>query len=121
MARFRKRARRSYSRAVGGFRRAYRSARRPSVSPMNIVLAGALYGLARPMIASRLPTFFNVGGVADSDNAILGVAGYFASKQSNKLIKTMGLMAMGTEAGIVASNVINKNMTGSTNTPAYDY
>jgi len=115
MARFRKRARRAF-RSVA---RSYRRARAPSLSPMDVVIAGAIYGAARPMIASKLPTMFNFNGV-DSDNLILGVAGFFASKQKSKLLKSLGLIAMGTEAGIVSANVITqRGATATSNDMLY--
>ena len=101
MARFRRKARRVYS----AVKTAYKRARAPSVSVMDVLLAGALYGAIRPTVANMLPTFFKFGPV-DSDNVILAGAGYFASKNSNKLIKSIGLIAMGTEAGIVTSGLI---------------
>lgn len=114
MARFRRKAkRRSYS----GFMKRSSSRRKSSssMSVTDVLLAGAIYGVARSMIVNMLPTFFSFGPV-DSDNAILGTAGFFASKQSNKLIKSVGLIAMGTEAGLIANNVVanklNSNVTG---------
>jgi len=75
-------------------------------SVMNVLLAGAIYGAARPMVANMLPTFFAFGPV-DSDNVILGSAGYFMSKNSNNLIKTIGLVSMATEASIVTSRLVS--------------
>jgi len=92
---------RARSRAVA----TYRAAKRPSLSVMDVLLAGAIYGAVRPTIAGMLPTFFSFGPV-DSDNVVLAGAGYFASKQSNKIIKSLGLVAMGTEAGLVTSKAL---------------
>lgn len=76
---------------------------------MDVLIAGAIYGAARPTIANMIPTFFTFGPV-DSDNVILGGLGYMASKSNTKLIKAIGLVAMGTEAGIITSGLI----TGAT-------
>lgn len=110
MARFKKRFKRSYSRAV----KAYKSSRKPSFSAMDIVIAGAAYGALRPMASNVLPNFFTFGPV-DSDNVIIGGAGYLASKSSTKLIKTIGLVTMAGEAGIIASRLVSSN-TNSANT-----
>ena len=72
---------------------------------MDVLLAGAIYGAVRPTVANVIPTFFKFGAI-DSDNVILAGAGYFASKSNNKIIKSLGLIAMGTEAGIVTSGLI---------------
>lgn len=85
-----------------------------SIKPMNILLAGALYGAIRPTVANMLPTFFKFGAV-DSDNVILSGAGYLASRQSNKFIKTLGLVAMSTEAGIITSGFLTSQL--GTNVP----
>jgi len=113
MARFRRKAkRRSYS----GFMKRGSSRRKSgsSLSATDVLLAGAIYGVARPMIANMLPSFFQFGPV-DSDNVILGGAGYMASKQGNKLIKSVGLIAMGTEAGLIANNVVSSKTSPSAN------
>lgn len=88
--------------------RMFRSARKPSISVTDVLLAGAIYGAVRPTVTNMLPTFFSFGPV-DSDNVLLAGAGYFASKNSNKLIKTIGLVAMGTEAGIVAAGAVGQS------------
>lgn len=100
MARFRKRAKR---RNYGGFTKKSRGRSNTGIGPMDVLLAGAIYGVARPRVAALLPDLFNVGPVT-SDNAIIGGAGYLASKQSNKLIKAIGLITMGAEASIITSN-----------------
>jgi hypothetical protein len=87
-----------------------------SISVTDVLLAGALYGAIRPTVSNLLPSFFNFGGI-DSDNVILGGAGYFATKQSNKLIKSIGYIAMGTEAGIITSKLMN----GTPSTQNFDY
>lgn len=94
-----------------GFKKHRSSSRGSSgISVMNVLLAGAVYGAVRPTIANMLPTFFKFGPV-DSDNVILGGAGYLASRQSNKFIKTLGLVAMGTEAGIITSQLMTPATT----------
>lgn len=105
MAKFRKAVRRSYGRA----KKMYSRAKTPSLSVTDVLLAGAIYGAVRPTVANMLPTFFSFGPV-DSDNVILGGAGFMASKSKTKMIKALGLIAMGTEAGIVTSNLITNGM-----------
>lgn len=114
MGKFKARVRRTYGRV----RSAYRKTNKPSIGVMDVLLAGAIYGAVRPTVANMLPTFFSFGPV-DSDNVILGGAGYLASRQSNKLIKSIGLVAMGTEAGIVTSKLLTGN--GSDNIQIPDY
>ena len=117
MAKFKKR----FYRRARAVAKSYRSSKKPSISVMDVMLAGAIYGAVRPMVANMLPTFFSFGPI-DSDNVILGGAGYMASKSSSKLIKTVGLIAMGTEAGIIANNLVNKQISpSSSNINAYNY
>lgn len=100
--------------------KSYRKSTKPSLSVTDVLIAGALYGAVRPVVSSMLPSFFSFGPV-DSDNVILGGAGYFASKQPNKLIKAVGLIAMGTEAGIVAANLVSGNTAAPNNSNIPDY
>lgn len=73
---------------------------------MNVLLAGTIYGLARPFAAKMLPDFFSFGPV-DSDNVIIGAAGFYGMKKGNGLIKALGAVALGSEAGIVAARLTN--------------
>lgn len=112
---FRKRRmHRSTSRA-GRF---YRKHNPSTLGVWDVLIAGAIYGAVRPTIANAIPTFFSFGSV-DSDNVILGGAGYLASRSHTKMIKALGLIAMGTEAGIVTSGLISGATKGN-NTPSYD-
>lgn len=100
MARFKKR----FKRRIGAFSSSRRTTSRSTgIGAMDVLLAGAVYGIARPRVAALLPDLFTVGPVT-SDNAIIGGAGYLASKQSNKLLKALGLITMGAEASIITSN-----------------
>jgi len=102
MARFRK-ARRSKSR---GFMKARaRRSGSSGLTPMNVMLAGAIYGAARPFVAKMLPDFFNFGAV-DSDNVIVAAAGYYGMKKSG-LVKAIGTVALASEVGIVAARMTN--------------
>lgn len=110
-------ARRRFGRR-GSFRgRSFKRSRGHStgISLTNVLLAGALYGVARPLIANALPNMFSIGPV-DSDNAILGVGGYFLSKKSSGLMKALGIFAMGTEAGIVTGKLISGTSTTQSTT-----
>lgn len=109
MARYKK-ARRAVRRVYSSVKSSYRRSRKPSISAMDVLVAGAVYGIARPTIANALPTMFAFGPV-DSDNVILGAGGYMASKSKTKLFKTIGLIAMGTESGIVASKMLSNQTT----------
>lgn len=120
MARFKRRT----ARRSSGFKRTSRRSGRSSsgLTPMNVLLAGAVYGAARPYVASMLPNMFNVGPV-DSDNAIIGAAGYYGMKKGNGFVKALGAVALGSEAGIIA----NRLTAGTIKTAAangstvYDY
>lgn len=115
MGRFKRFAKRARSRTASG----YKAARKPSLSVTDVLLAGAIYGVARPTISNMLPSFFKFGSI-DSDNVILGGAGFMASKSSNKLIKSIGLIAMGTEAGIVTSGLLS-GVTSEAPAQTYSY
>lgn len=114
MARFRRRMRR----ARASFHRAYRRAsHKGGISPMQIALAGALYGAARPYVASMLPNFFSFGAV-DSDNVIIGAAGLYGMTRTSGFTRALGAIALGSEAGIVASKFATGGMTASVGTTA---
>jgi hypothetical protein len=104
MARFKK-ARRIASRVYSAAKSGYKKVSRPSISIIDVMLAGAIYGAARPTVSNMLPNFFQFGPV-DSDNVIMGAGGYFASKSKSKLLRALGLVALGTEAGIIVSRVV---------------
>lgn len=76
----------------------------------NVLLAGAIYGVGRPLLANALPNLFNVGPV-DSDNALIGGAGWYLSKKSG-LMKAIGVVTMAGEAAQVTAKVTG-GMTGS--------
>lgn len=114
-------------------RRAYRSFGRRSgrrhsngssgLSPTNVLLAGAIYGAARPIAAKMLPDMFSFGPV-DSDNVIIGVAGWYGMKKGKGLMKALGTVALGSEVGIVTARM-TQNLAGNTTTnntvDAYNY
>jgi len=100
---FKRKARRAYR----GFKRSRgrRSGGSSSgMSPMNVLLAGAIYGAARPMVSKFMPDLFSVGPV-DSDNVLIGVAGYYGMKKGSGLMKALGTVALGSEAGIVTARL----------------
>lgn len=70
----------------------------------DLLIGGALYGFARPMVANMLPNLFTFGPV-DSDNALIAGAGYFGMKSSNKIIKALSMSAIVGETAIVTSRV----------------
>jgi hypothetical protein len=96
-------------RSRGGFRGFKKSRHHSGVSsgitPTNMALAGAVYGVGRPFVANLLPSMFNLGGV-DSDNVLLGVGGWLLASKSKGLLKAIGLMALGTEVGYVTGKMI---------------
>lgn len=108
MARFKK-ARRSFRR----FSKASRRTGSSKLSVMEVAAAGALYGAARPYAANMMPTFFSFGPV-DSDNVILGAAGAYAALKGKGLIKALGVIALGTEAGIVTGKFVSGQTVSST-------
>lgn len=87
---------------------------------MNVLLAGAVYGAARPFIAKFMPNFFQFGPV-DSDNVILGGAGIWAMKKQGGFMKALGAVTAGSEAGIVASRLTSTATGNSVGTNAYEY
>jgi len=118
MAKFKK----AYRKAKRGFRKGYRAAGKPSLKPMDVLLAGAIYGAARPFAAKMLPDLFSFGPV-DSDNAIIGAAGFYGMKKGKGLVKALGAVALGSEAGIVTARITSNTAqnVGSAGTSAYDY
>lgn len=104
---FRRKAKRSRSRA--STRSHSRSKGSSGLSVMNVLLAGAVYGVARPYVANLIPDY-NLGPVS-TDNAVIAGLGYLGSKKTG-FIKALGLVAMGSEAGIVAAKGIG-GMTGN--------
>jgi hypothetical protein len=86
---FKKKARRSFR----GFAKKSRSyAGNSSIKPMDILIAGAIYGAARPFAAKLLPNMFTFGPV-DSDNVLIGAAGFYGMKKGKGLIKARGAAA----------------------------
>lgn len=120
MAKFRRIARRASRPMRRISRRSGRST--GSLTPMNVLLAGAIYGAARPYVASMLPNMFNVGPV-DSDNVIIGAAGFYGMKKGNGLVKALGAVALGSEAGIIANRLTAGTIQTAANTggSAYNY
>ena len=102
MARFKKKMRKSRRNYFG--RSVSRKGGSSGLSVTDVLIGGALYGALRPKAVQMLPDFFTFGPV-NSDNVILGGAGYLLSKQSNKILKATGMMAMATEAGVVTANL----------------
>lgn len=89
------------------------------MSPMTVLLAGAVYGVARPYVANMIPDY-NIGPVSTDNLAIAGL-GYLGSKKSG-FIKALGLVAMGGEAGIVAAKgigAVTGNAAQQTDTYVY--
>jgi len=107
---FRRKARRAYR----GFKRSRgrRSRGSSGLSPMNVLLAGAIYGAARPMVSKFMPDMFSFGPI-DSDNVLIGVAGYYGMKKSSGLIKALSTVALGSEVGIVTAR-LSQGMIGNT-------
>lgn len=114
MARFRKRRGR---RSFGRFRR---GGRRSSGGPsaMDYILAGAIYGVGRPMVANMIPPMFEFGPV-DSDNAILGGAAWFGLKKGNKLIKAISGVTLAGEVAQVAAKATSGSLGGNGGTVQY--
>jgi hypothetical protein len=118
---FKRKARRSYRSFSRGSRR--RSGGGSSgLSPVNVLLAGAIYGAARPLAAKMLPDMFSFG-VVDSDNVIIAAAGFYGMKKGKGLMKALGTVALGSEVGIVTAR-LSQNLTSGTptnQTSSYDY
>jgi len=73
-----------------------------SVSPMEMALGSGMYGFARPMVANFIP---DVSSIPNSDNVLLGVAGYFAATKGSGLVKKAGYVVLANEAFIAASRM----------------
>lgn len=108
MARFRK-ARRFARRFGRKVRRGFSG--RTSLSPGDIILASAVYGVARPMVSGMIPPLFQFGPVS-SDNAIIGAAGFLGMKQKNKFMRALGTVALAGEVSAVTATA-TAGMTGA--------
>lgn len=104
---FKKKAR--HSKIRGSFKSRSRSKGSSGLSVMNVLLAGAVYGVARPYVANFIPDY-ELGPVSTDNLAIAGL-GYLGSKKSG-FLKALGLVAMGGEAGIVTAKLVG-GMTGN--------
>ena len=91
------------ARRVGGFmRRSNRTSGGMKVT--DVLIAGAIYGLGRNIVANMIPNFFTFGPV-DSDNVIVGLAGWYGLKKGKGMTKALGAIALGGEAGIITSRL----------------
>jgi len=86
----------------------------------DLLIGGAIYGLARPYVANMLPTLFSFGPV-DSDNVIIGGAGYLGMKSSNKIIKATSMIAIAGETAIVTGKLMGGTQSGTTQTSTQVY
>jgi len=111
MAKFRK-ARRVARRVGSYFKRKSSRKSSSSQSPLNMGIAGGIYGAARPFAANMVPEIGFLGGY--SDNVVLGGAGYLAAKKGSGMIKTAGLAVLTCEA-FLAGNKAAQGMMGSNN------
>ena len=112
--------RRYASRAYGRARRSVTKS--TGLSPINVLLAGAVYGAARPFAAKILPDMFSFGPV-DSDNVIIGAAGFYAMKKGTGFMRALGAIALASEASIIAarlSSPIAQN-TATNSSAVYNY
>lgn len=103
-------------------KKSYRRASSGSISPMQVLLAGAVYGAARPFAAKILPDMFSFGPV-DSDNVIIGGAAAYFMPKTKGFTKALCAVAAGSEAGIVAARVTSTaaNNIGDAGSDAYNY
>jgi hypothetical protein len=108
---FKKKARRMYR----GFKKSARRSHSSSgMSPMNVLLAGAIVGAARPYAANVLPNLFSAGPV-DSDNVIIGAASFYGMKKTSGLMKAISTVALAQEAAIVASRLTSPQTSTKSN------
>lgn len=112
---FRRKARRSFGR---GLKKYARNKTGGSIKVTDVLLAGALYGVARPIVANALPTMFSFGPI-DSDNVLIGAAGWYGMKQKG-LLKALGIVALGSEVGFVAAKAAS-GMTPTSNSGVSPY
>jgi hypothetical protein len=116
---FKRKAKRSFR----GFAKKSRSyAGHSGIKPIDILLAGAIYGAARPFVAKFMPDLFRFGPV-DSDNVLIGAAGFYGMKKGKGLIKALGAVALGSEAGIITARLASgvASNVGNAGTDAYQY
>jgi hypothetical protein len=108
----RKRSKGRFRSRVSRFAR--RSNRSVGVTPMNLVLAGAIYGYARPIAANMLPNMFSFGPV-DSDNILIGAASYYGMRKSSGIVKALSTVALAGEASIIAQRLGSGTSVSTTN------
>jgi hypothetical protein len=123
MARFKRRARRSYgfaraaTRSVRYVRSARRSARRSTGSPgiMNVVLPAFAYGAVRPTLktyAAPLTQAVPLGN--NSDEVVFGLLGYLMAKKGRGFVKNAGTAILTVEAASLGNNLIAPMVSGAT-------
>lgn len=80
----------------------FRGKKGGSLSPMEMAIGSGIYGFGRPMVANMIP---DVSSIPNSDNVILGVAGYLAASKGSGMIKKAGMVVLANEAFIAASRM----------------
>jgi len=116
MARFRRKAaRRTYAATKSRGRSRGKSS--SGLTPMNVILASALYGVARPYLANIIPDFVSIGPVT-SDNIVIGAASYYGMTKTSGFMKALSTVSLASETAIVASKAMGQvtgpTVTGST-------
>ena len=105
-----------------GKRSKSRSSSSSNMSLMNIAGAGAIHGFARPLAGNMLPSLFSFGPI-DSDNVILGAAGYYAMKKGSGMIKVLGMLTLANEISYVTQKLTSgaSNDSSVSSTDPYSY
>lgn len=107
MAKKFKRARRALSR---GYKAAKRYSRSDKTNPLEAVLMGGGYGVARPYIANMVPDVPQLGNY--SDNVLIGGAAGLAAWKGKGIVKKLGMSILNNEAFVAASKA-SSGMTGT--------
>jgi len=110
MARFRTKARRYFR----GFKNKARSMNRTSgqIKATDVLIAGVIYGMAKPIIKNTIPDFFSFGPVS-SDNLVIGGAGFYGMKKGKGIVKALGIIALGDQASEVSQNLMGGSQTNN--------
>jgi hypothetical protein len=95
--RFKKR--RSTRRTGGFFKRRSRHAGTSGLNPIKLMIGAAIYGIFRNKISDLVaPLTAKVPLGSFADEAVLGVAGYFAAKKGKGMVKDIGTAALTIES-----------------------
>jgi len=84
-------------------------------SPEKILIPALLYGAGRNAIKSAIqPITDKIPLGANSDEAVMGIVGYFLAKKGSGIVRNIGMAALTVEAASIGNNVAGSTISGLT-------